>query len=206
MRDTIRQVMKDEHIASVSVAVAKNGAIIWEESFGWANVERKIAATPRTRYSLASISKPFTATALMVLAERTQIQLERPANAYLAPTGRLRAFAGDPDQATIERLLTHTAGLPLHYQFFYADGADRPPVMDTTIARYGILVHPPGERYNYSNLGYGILGHIIARTAGKPFGAFLDDEVLKPLGLTQSSVDVSGRSRRLDRSSLPFGR
>src|SRR6185295_13562101 len=95
VRDTIRQIMKDEHIASVSVAAAKNGAIIWEESFGWANVQRKIPATPGTRYSLASISKPFTTTALMVLAERSQIQLERPANAYLAPTGRLRAFAGD---------------------------------------------------------------------------------------------------------------
>src|SRR5438477_10796643 len=70
VRDTIRSVMMKANVPSVSVAVARHGKILWEEAFGWADRERMIRATPNTMYSLASISKPFTATALMTLVER----------------------------------------------------------------------------------------------------------------------------------------
>ncbi|HSJ65473.1 MAG TPA: serine hydrolase domain-containing protein [Gemmatimonadaceae bacterium] len=186
VRDTIRALMAAQNIPSVSVAIARGDRILWEESFGWADKERQVRASPRTMYSLASISKPITATGLMVLAERGLVRLDEPANRYL-DGAKLRAFEGAAEEATIRRLLTHTAGLPLHYQFFYSG---RTPVhsMDTAIARYGVVVYPPGERYFYSNLGYGILDHIIARVSGSSYADFMRREVFEPLGLAEMVV------------------
>jgi CubicO group peptidase (beta-lactamase class C family) len=132
---------------------------------GVADREKKIAATPNTMYSLASISKPVTATGLMTLVERGKIDLNKPVNDYLG-AGKLTGLAGDANAATARRVMSYTAGLPLHYQFFYANNDYRPPSSDETIARYGILVNPPGEVFEYSNLGFGIIDHVIARTSG----------------------------------------
>src|SRR2546430_1503356 len=79
VRALIRQTIAESNLPSISVAVAKDGKIIWEEGFGWADREKLIAATPNTMYSLASISKPITATGLMTLVERGKIDLDKPA-------------------------------------------------------------------------------------------------------------------------------
>ena len=189
VRALIRQTMTASSLPSISVAVAKDGQILWEEAFGWADRERMIAATPHTMYSLASISKPITATGLMTLVERGRIDLDRPANDYLG-SGKLTGLAGDAKGATVRRVMSHTAGLPLHYQFYYSSH-DYPPVSnDETIARYGILVNPPGEVYEYSNLGYGILDHIIARVSGMDYADYMRTQVFAPLGMTRTSVGI----------------
>src|SRR5207247_8662407 len=100
---------------SVAVAVAKEGRIVWEDAIGWANREKRIPATASTIYPLASISKPITATGLMVLVERGLVDLDRPINAYLG-TVRLTGLGGDTTGATVRRVLGHTAGLRLHSQ------------------------------------------------------------------------------------------
>jgi CubicO group peptidase (beta-lactamase class C family) len=195
VRERIRQAIAEDGVPSVAVAVAHRGRIVWEEGFGWADRERRIEATPHTPYSLASISKPITATALMVLVERGEVALDRPVNDYLGP-GRVRglpAVAGpfDAAGATVRRVASHTAGLPLHYQFFYDGAGYGRPAMDETIARYANLVVAPGEQYVYSNLGYGILDHLIARVAGRSYADFLREEVFVPLGLTRTSVALT---------------
>lgn len=189
VRAVIREAMAEHGLPSVSVALAKDGRIVWEEAFGWADRERRVPATPHTMYSLASISKPITATGLMRLVEQGGVDLDRPVNDYLG-TGKLSGFAGDPSGATVRRVLTHTAGLPLHYQFFYEAGGYGPPSMDETIARYGILVNPPGELYEYSNIGYGILDHVIARVSGMSYADYMRTRVFLPLGMTRTSVDI----------------
>lgn len=190
VRATIREVMAENNLASISVAVAKDGKIIWEESLGWADREKAIPATPHTMYSLASISKPITATGLMTLVEQGKIDLDKPANEYLGP-GKLTGLAGDASGATVRRVMSHTAGLPLHYQFYYAGNAYSALSNDETIARYGILVNPPGDVYNYSNLGYGIIDHIIARVSGSGYADFMRSRVFLPLGLTRTTVGIA---------------
>jgi CubicO group peptidase (beta-lactamase class C family) len=184
--DTVRAVMRAQNLPSVALAVAQHGEVVCEAAFGFADVANRRAATPGTVYSLASISKPFTATAVMQLVERGQVELDAPANRYLG-LAQLRAFEGDADSATIRRLLTHTAGLPLHYQFFYA-GGPRAPSMDESIARHGILVYPPGERYVYANFGFGVLDEIIARVSGVSYAEYLRSELFEPLGLEHTLV------------------
>src|SRR5919108_2369622 len=104
VRAFIRRVMEESAVPSLAVAVARNGEIIWEEGFGLADRERMIAATPHTMYSLASISKPITATGIMKLVERGVVQLDRPVNDYLGE-GKLTGLAGDARGATVRRVM-----------------------------------------------------------------------------------------------------
>ena len=189
VRALIRKQMAEQQIPSLAVAVARDGQIIWEEGFGWADRENRVAANAHTVYSLASISKPFTATGLMILKERGKIDLDRPINDYLGEA-KLKAGIGNVADATVRRVANHSSGLPVHYQFFYADEPYHPPSMDETIRRYGNLVAPPGEAYEYSNLGFGILGYVIARHSGRSYTDFMRTEVFLPLGLTHTSVDL----------------
>jgi CubicO group peptidase (beta-lactamase class C family) len=189
VRATIKRFLDSTNTASVAVAVAKDGKIIWEEGFGWANREKMLPATQHTMYSLASISKPFTATGLMVLVDRGRVGLDQPANDYLG-LGKLTGLAGDASRATVRRVLSHTAGLPLHYQFYYADRGYGPPTMDEAISRYGNLVFPPGKLHEYSNLGFGIIDHIIERASGQRYADFMRSEVFLPLGLTRTAIDI----------------
>ncbi|MBX6363370.1 MAG: beta-lactamase family protein [Gemmatimonadetes bacterium] len=187
IRAKIREAIAQGKVPSVAVAVAQHGRIVWEEGFGLANRERNLPATAHTPYSLASISKPLTATALMQLVEEGKIDLDRPANDYLG-AAKITGLAGDAAGATVRRVMNHTAGLPLHYQFFYVGDPYQRVNMDTAIARYAILVNPPGERWEYSNLGYGILDYIIERTSGMSYEDFMQRRVFEPLGLTHTFI------------------
>jgi CubicO group peptidase (beta-lactamase class C family) len=189
VQEFIQERMVEETLPSLAVAVACKGEILWQEAFGWADRERRVAATPHTLYSLASISKPCTTTGLMVLQEQGKLDLDRPINDYLGDA-KLIARVGNAEDATVRRVANHTSGLGGHFQFFYADEPYRRPSMDETIRRYGNLVWAPGERYNYSNLGYGVLDYLIERLSGRRYADFMREEVFLPLGMTRSSVDV----------------
>jgi CubicO group peptidase (beta-lactamase class C family) len=190
VRDLIRRELAGQALPSLAVAVVHHGRIEWEEAFGWADREHQRRATVDTMYSLASVSKPITATGLMTLVRAGKIDLDRPINDYLGEA-KLNVRVGDPSAATVRRVANHSSGLPLHNQFFYADQPFRRPPMDETIRRYGNLVTMPGERYQYSNLGFGVLDHVIARASGQTYVDFMRREVFEPLGLTRTSVDIA---------------
>ena len=173
----------------MAVAVARDGQIVWEEGFGLADREKNIPATEHAPYPLASISKPLAATGLMILVERGLVNLDAPVNDYLGEA-RLQARVGDAAEATVRRVASHTAGLPLHSQHFYNGEPYQPPPMDETIRRYGNLITAPGERWQYSNLGYGLLGYVISRVSGQSYADFMREEVFVPLGMDHTSVHV----------------
>jgi CubicO group peptidase (beta-lactamase class C family) len=186
----IQQDMLKSCTPSVSVAVARHGEIIWEEGFGWANREKRIPATAHTMYSLASTSKPFTATGLMKLVEQGKIDLDKPVNNYLAPDSQVKVWIGNPDDVTVRKIANHTSGLPRHEHFYTAEELCRKPPMQESIRRYANVVTLPGERYRYSNIGYGIMDHLIERLSGLSFADFMRREFFLPLGMTRSSVDI----------------
>jgi len=189
LKNKITEWVESGDIPSVSIAVAKDGEIIWEESFGWADRERMIKATPHIMYSLASVSKPITATGVMILVEKGKIDLQDPVNKYVYPN-KIRSYEGCSDSITVKHVLNHTSGLPLHCSFYYEDEPHKKSSMEESIVRYGISVNPPGRVYKYSNLGYGILDHIITKVSGKSFESFMKNEVFLPLGLTHSSLNI----------------
>lgn len=181
--------MEESDIPSVAVAVAHNGQVVYAHGFGWSDIERRIAATPRTMYSLASISKPMTATAFMQFVEDGRIDLDRPANAYLG-AGRIHSRVWNVDSATVRRVLSHSAGLPLHYEFFYEGEDHGRRSTDDGIARYAFLIAAPGTVYQYSNLGYGIVERMMEHVAGREYSELMETTVFEPLGMTRSAVST----------------
>ena len=189
VRTRILREVSEGNVPSLAFAVAKNGKVIWEEAFGWANKEKRIEATPHTLYSLASITKPFTATGLMILAKRGLVNLNDPVNDYLGDL-KLTAYEGNAKEATVKRVLNHTSGLTEYYNNFFEDESISCTRLAETIRRYGFLITPPGEIAQYSNIGYGIIEYIISRISKKSYAQFMKEEVFLPLGLTHTSVQI----------------
>jgi len=183
----LEKAVSSPQVPSIAVVVSHAGKIVWEKAVGFANIEKEIKATPTTAYSLASVSKPITATGLMVLVERGQVDLKMPVNRYLGES-KLHSVSQNAEEATVLRIMTHTAGMATHWHFFYSDDPYLRPTMEETIRRYGVLIFPPGKQYMYSNLGYGILDYIIERISGRPYPEFMAEEVFKPLGMNNSAV------------------
>ena len=178
-----------EHGApSLAVAIVRDGTIAWEAGFGWADRAQRRAATAHTPYSLASITKPITAAALMSLVRAGLVDLDAPIDDHLGGA-RIEPYAPG-DVITVRHVAAHTAGLPLHYQFFYEDEPYRPPPRPETIRRYAVASTPPGERFLYSNLGYGVLDHLITEVSGLPYADVVREVVLEPLGMSRSSVHL----------------
>jgi len=190
VRELIRAKLADGSAPSIAVAVAQHSKIILEEGFGWADKEKKIPATENTMYSLASVSKPFTATGLMTLVQAGKIDLDKPIDDYLGEA-KLKGWAGDARQATVRRVANHSSGLPLHAQFFVRNGPYPVPSDDDTIRHYGNIVTVPGQHFQYSNIAYGILGFVLSRVSGQTYTDFMREAVFRKLGLTHSSINIA---------------
>lgn len=207
LQKKIQENINQSGVASLSISVGQNSKIIWQEAFGLADIEKSIEATPYTMYSLASISKTITATGLMLLVERGKIDLDGSANKYLGPA-QLTAYEGEAQNATVKTILNHTSGLPRHVNFFF-ENEDYPlPPMEESIRRYGILINKPGEIFIYSNIGYGIIDHIITTVSGKEYSDFMQSEVFQPLGMNRTAIithssQLSGDALRYNRDMKP---
>ena len=194
IKDSISIKIDNGDIPSLTVAVFENGKIIWMEAFGYADKENKIKATPNTLYGIASISKPVTATGIMKLDEEGKIDLDADIETYLKDT-KLKYYVSDSNKVTCRNLLSHTAGLPMHFQYYYDDDTIVIPDMRQTINKYGIIVNPPSSKYVYANLGYGILGEVISKTTGKSFNDYMTEEIFTPLGMKQTTIDISSNTK-----------
>jgi CubicO group peptidase (beta-lactamase class C family) len=187
VRELIRRKLEQKETPSIAVAVVRNGTILWEEGFGWADKEQKRAATKNTPYRLGSVSKPITATAIMVARQRGFLDLDRPINDYLGKA-KVRAAIGDAAGATVRRVVQHMSGLPEYSEAYYRDEPGESPSLDQAIRHYGVLTRPPGERFVYSNLGYAALGGVLKHVSGKSYDDFLNDDVFIPLGMRDSAA------------------
>lgn len=163
---------------SGTVLVVQDEVVLHHQGYGMADAERGIANTVDVRYQIGSISKSFTAAAILVLRERGLLSLDDPANRFVE---------GFPHSSiTIEQLLTHTSGLPRYV--FQSDYGDREGRFHSTrdlvdwIADRP-LASEPGSSYGYSNANYALLAHIIEETSGVDYAEFLSVNVLDPLGL-----------------------
>ena len=185
VRAFIEKTMAEAKVPSIAVAVVKDGKILWEEGFGWADRERQVRATAHTAYSLASATKPITATAVMKLHEAGKLNIDAPIERYLGGI-KLTSHAGSSAGVTARRLMAHSAGLP-RYGNFYLDGA-APRGSSETISKFGMVVFPPNTRFEYSNIGMKVLDAAIEHVSKRSFGDYLRREVFLPLGMKNSAL------------------
>ena len=171
-----------------SILVARGGDVIVSKGYGLANVEWNIPSTPSARFKVASITKQFTAAAILLLEERGRLKIDDLVKTYLpeAPPAW--------DRITLFHLLTHTAGFP---GLQSPPTGRQPPVEspDGTVAGFVTalmqrpLESPPGERFNYTNSGYLILGHLIQKLTGQSYETFIRENIFTPLGMKDSGLD-----------------
>ncbi|MFC2164852.1 serine hydrolase domain-containing protein [Acidobacteriota bacterium] len=193
IEEQIKQKISTGVIPSLVVAVAKNGNIIFEKAYGWADIENKVLATTTTSYQLASVSKPLTATGVMVLHERKKVNIDSAVETYIEPL-KFKVYEGIGVEVKLKHLLNHSSGLGTYFDIKYEDENIDQRDFEDTFKKYAFLVRPVGDVCEYSNLGYGLLDYVISKRSGKSFSAFMEQEVFVPLGMENSFVEKSGRS------------
>jgi len=189
IRDFVVNEVAIGNTPSLSIAVAHDGEIVWQEAFGMADVENGIRATPNTTYPSGSIAKPITATAVMGLVEAGLVDLDAPIEQYLGGL-TLHYYAGTPEEVTVRRVLQHRAGLPPHNQLFFLDEHPQHRSFQETVRRYGNVMFQPGWSYIYSNLGYQLLARAVEEVSGMDFPRYVRDSVFTPLGMAAAQVYV----------------
>ncbi|MDQ6892110.1 MAG: beta-lactamase family protein [Acidobacteriota bacterium] len=185
--------MRHYKVEGVSVAVFRGFRVVWTEARGFADRETKQPATPETLFQAGSISKPVAATAVLRKVEAGELDLGRDVNAYLKSWKLPESPAAAGKKATLERILSHSAGLTVRGFPGYAVGEPVPtvsqvldgaPPANTAPVRIDV---EPGTRYRYSGGGYTIAQLALTDVTGKPFPELMRQLVLEPSGMTSST-------------------
>ncbi|WP_431243179.1 serine hydrolase [Flavobacterium sp. P21] len=173
-----------------SALVAENGKIIFKKGFGSANFEWNVPNQPDTKFRLGSITKQFTALLIVKLAEEGKIKLDVPITTYLPDYPKENG-----NKITIHHLLTHTSGIPNYTNApnFFKDKAKNPYTPEEFVKTFSALPleFTPGEKFNYSNSGYFLLGYIIEKITGKTYEQYLQETIFTPLKMVNSGYDHS---------------
>ena len=174
-----------EHLPGLSLAVVRNGRVVKLKGYGYADLEFRVPASPETVYQIGSITKQFTAAAILLLAQENRINLEDSIS---------KCILGTPEtwkDITIRDLLTHTSGLPREGiptsdKTMFADYTEE----ELLKSAMGLpLLSPPGAKYSYGNLEYDLLAIVIERVTGRPYADFLQERIFRPLGMASTRVD-----------------
>ena len=186
--DLLKTKMETRKIPGLSLAVVQNGKVVKIKGYGLANVETETPATPQTVYQLASVTKQFTATAIMMLAEDGKLSIDDSIGKHLdnLPTAW--------SSVTVKHLLNHISGIKSY--------TDLPDIMtqfrkDVTpkeiikLAGDSPMDFAPGEKWHYNNTGFFLLGLIIEKVSGKPYGEFLQERIFQPLQMTSTRLNVN---------------
>jgi CubicO group peptidase (beta-lactamase class C family) len=169
-----------------AVLVARNGKILLSQGYGWANRDNQIENTPQTKYRLGSVTKQFTAVAILILQSQGRLDVQELICLYIPEC------PPSWQEITIHHLLSHTSGIPNLTEFpdfktFKATST----TPEQTIARFRDkpLDFQPGDKWNYSNSGYVLLGYIIEQVSGQSYETFLQQNIFEPLQMTNTGYD-----------------
>ena len=176
--------MVQDHIPGLTIGFLKDG-FSWAQGYGFADLENRVPAGPDSAYRLASVSKTFTALAVLQLVEQGKIDLEAEVQAYVPD------FPRKEWPVTVRLLLGHLGGIS-HYRNYDLESHIKDP-KDTrealAIFQDFELVAEPGTKYHYSSYGFNLLAAVVEAASGQPFGRYLRENILQPLGMDSSRLD-----------------
>ena len=189
---TIAQDVERDAVGGIVVGVAVDGDLVWARGFGWADRDARTPLGSASISRTGSISKSITALLMMRLVERGVIRLDDPVSRYLPEIRGLAQPRAGAREVTFRHLASHTAGLVREPAL--EDAAVGPIASWETKVLASIPTTAfdsvPGARYQYSNIGFGILGLALSRAAGRPFMELVEQEIFTPLGMTGSTFVV----------------
>ena len=185
------QVLQSTGVPSASVAVVKNGRVAYANAYGAAKLDPRVPATPDLRYAIGSISKQFTAVAILLLQQDGKLRLDDPVSRFIPGLTR-------GNEVTVRQLLSHTSG----YQDFWPQDYVMPGMLQATTPQAIAdawakkpLDFAPGSRWQYSNTNYTLAGMVVEKASGMPFFQFVRSRILVPAGLTSAmNFDVNPRA------------
>ncbi|MGA9994189.1 MAG: serine hydrolase, partial [Pyrinomonadaceae bacterium] len=188
---------------SGAILIARGGKVLLSKGYGLANYELNVPNTPQTKFHLASVSKPFTAAAIMILQERGRLNVNDALSKYIPdyPNG---------DKITLHHLLAHMSGIPNVNNFSEYDRESRFPHTTQQLVemfKHKPLDFSPGEKYRYSNSNYNVLALIIEKVSGKSYGDFLKENIFEPLGMKETAHDARAEALIVNRANgyVPAG-
>ena len=210
----IEEKMSRDHIPGVAACIVEDDRVVWANGYGWANLSKREPMSIDSIQNIGSVSKTVTATALMQLWERGKLRLDDDVGAYLSFAIRNPTRPHVP--ITFKQLLTHTSSIKdgAAYGAAYACG-DSPVALGTWLEQYLAPggeyfapeenFHPwsPGSAWSYSNVAYGLLGHLVESIAGAPFPAYCKEFIFDPLEMKETSWLLSDID--LSKHAIPYG-
>ena len=207
MQSSVDALMRDYSgdVPGASVLVLRDGEPLLQRSYGLADLEAHVAATPRTNFRLASVTKQFTAAAILLLAEDGKLSLDDPLRKWLP------SLPAATDPITLRQVLSHTSGLVDYEDVMAPDATEQVHDIDVLhlLETQDRLYFAPGTDYRYSNSGYALLALVVGKASGKDFATFLRDRIFQPLGMAHTVAYEEGISTVADRAygySLVDGR
>jgi CubicO group peptidase (beta-lactamase class C family) len=179
--------LRNRNIAGAVISVVKDGQLLFQKGYGFADIEdRKPVLPDQTLFRPGSISKLFTATAVMQLVEQGKLDLDRDVSDYLDFT----IPKTYPEPITLRQLLTHTGGFEETLKnLFVAHERDIKPLRTYLVNEMPARIFPPGKIPAYSNYGFTLAGYIVGRVSGEKFERYIENHILKPLGMNNSTFD-----------------
>lgn len=192
----IEKTMRENRMPGFAIGIVENGKVIYAKGFGVAKLGENKPITTQSIFHMASVTKPFVATAIMQLVERGKINLDARVTEYL-PYFRMKdeRFA----TITVRQMLSHTSGMPDVEDYNW----DKPEYDDGALERYvrnlsGLsLISAPGEKFQYSNIAFEVLGDVIAKVSGESFESYVQRNILKPLGMKHSTLLIREVNQKL---------
>ena len=175
-------------IPGIAVGLVYDQDLIYSKGFGYADLEQQRPVDAQTPFRIASITKTFTATAIIQLRDAGKLRLDDPVKNFLPWFNIQQRFPDEP-AITVRQLLTHTSGLPREADFPYWTDHQF-PTREEIMATLGSqeTIYPPATRIKYSNLGLALAGEIVASVSGMDYGDYIQEHIFDPLGMTASTV------------------
>jgi len=181
----------DQHIPGMVYGAMLDGQLVYLRTFGVQDVKTRAPVTPLTLFRIASMSKNFTALALLNLRDEGKLSFDMPAERYIPELAKLEYPTSDSPKITVRDLLAHSAG-------FVTDDPWGDRQLDMSAENFSRFVaagvpfsRPPGVAFEYSNFGYAVLGRIITNVAARNYADYIADAILKPLRMNSTSYDIA---------------
>ena len=186
----------------LSVAIIEGGRLVFAKGYGKQSIEDDVSVATDTRFGIGSVTKQFTCSCVLMLAEEGKLSWYDPVAKYYPNLKRAKDI-------TVLDLMNHTSGYPDYYPLDFVDRRMAQPIQsDALIEKYAgehvTLDFEPGSAYSYSNTGYILLGRIVEKVSGQSFAAFLKQRILEPLGMTQTLYDPDPTRAVISRGYTTF--